>query len=337
MKFSEKTNQLIASAIKDKPHIKFTIGVLHDDKTMLKLYDTSGEIPYESHLYETGSIGKVFLTALLAKYLHEGKMNLDDRVSKYMPELKSGEYYPTLKRLATHTSGYSTLYPIAKNEVVGLAIKQIWGLIKKDPIKIQDFLHMDHEKMIRLAKETKLKDKDYGWRYSNYGFGLLGHAISCVAEKDFWDLMNNYLTVDLGLSHTFLGTNSQKLLNGYNHKNQSVGNWGLGAEDYLAPAGNIASNAEDLLEFAKMNIEESPEYLRLCHVRYDMKSKHSDMGLGWWIDFKNPNVFYHGGNVDGFAGMLAFDKKKKGAVVILANTAYFKERESLFADILLNL
>ena len=86
-----------------------------------------------------------------------------------------------------------------------------------------------------------------------------------------------------------------------------------------------------------MNMEQNPSHLRLCHVQYDMKSKHSDMGLGWWIDYKNPNIFYHGGNTDGFASMLAFDKKKKAAVAILANVRYYKERENLFADILENL
>jgi CubicO group peptidase (beta-lactamase class C family) len=58
------------------------------------------------------------------------------------------------------------------------------------------------------------------------------------------------------------------------------------------------------------------------------------MGLGWWIDYKNPNMYYHGGNVDGFASMLAFDRQKKAAVVILANVGFYKEREELFAEIL---
>ena len=105
----------------------------------------------------------------------------------------------------------------------------------------------------------------------------------------------------------------------------------------MTPAGNISSNAEDLLAFAKMNIENSPNYLELCHTRYDMRSKHSDMGLGWWIDYKNPSIYYHGGNVDGFASMLAFDKRKKNAVVLLTNVSYYKGREKLFMEILNNL
>ena len=331
MIFSDKTNALIKKATAGRKHIKLTIGVLHEDELTFKLFDSKGEIPYESHIYEIGSVGKVFATSLLAKYLQEGKMNLNDSVAKYMPELEDNKYYPTLKRLATHTAGYPLLYPMTKGEALKFALQLIFA---KKTATIQDFLHMDHKRMIDLAKKSRLQDRDYKWAYSNYGISLLGYAISCVAGRDFWDIMNEYLTQDLGLGDTFLGTDSPKILTGYNTKNQNVGNWRWGKEDYLTPSGNIASNAEDLLKFAKMNIDETPSHLRLCRVRYDMNSKHSDMGLGWWIDRKNPDMFYHGGNVEGFASMLAFDKKKKSAVAILANVNYYKEREQLFTDIM---
>jgi CubicO group peptidase (beta-lactamase class C family) len=109
------------------------------------------------------------------------------------------------------------------------------GILKKRPTKIEDFLQMDYEKMMRLLIETNLQDKDYKWAYSNYGFGLLGYAISCVAGKGFWDLMAGYLAQDLGMKNTIMGTKSPKILTGYNLRNQDVGNWSLGAEDYLNP------------------------------------------------------------------------------------------------------
>jgi len=76
MTFSDKTKELITNATKDRPHIKFTVAVLHEGETTYRLFDSTGEIPYESHLYETGSIGKVFTASLLAKFLQEGKVNL---------------------------------------------------------------------------------------------------------------------------------------------------------------------------------------------------------------------------------------------------------------------
>ena len=332
--FSEKANQIIASATKDKPHIKFTVGVYRGGETVLKQYDATGEIPYESHLYEIGSVGKVFTTSLLAKYLHEGKMNLNDSVAKYLPELDDGRYHPTLLRLATHTAGYPTRYPLSKQELFHVARKQIAAQLTKKPAKIDHLLRMNRDKMITLAKESNLRDKDYGWTYSNYGISLLGHAIAAVAGQDFWDLMNDFLAHDLGLSNSFMGTDSRNLLKGYSWSNEPLENWRGGREDYLAPAGSITSCAEDLLAFAKRHIENDPAYLALTHVRYDMKSKHSDMGLGWWIDYKNPNMLYHSGMTEGFCATLAFDRQKKAAVVLLANVIYYKGQDKLFAEIL---
>ena len=335
MKLSDKANKLINSTTKGKDHIKVTIGILHEGETSFKLFDSKGEIPYESYLYEMGSVGKTLTTSLLAKYIASGQMNLEDSVAKYIPELEDDKYYPTLKRLATHTAGYPTRYPMSKSEIFKIVFKQI----RRKPVNISQYLTMNREKMIRIAKEIKLQDKDYKWQYSNFGIALLGAAVSNVAGESFWDLMTDFLYQDLGLKSSFLGIdNRENLLTGYDMKNRDMGNWSADADEYVVAAGaSMMSNAEDLLEFAKLNIDESPEYLKLCHVSYDMNSKHSDMGLGWWIDKKNPNMYYHGGNTEGFASLLAFDKKKKAAVVIQTNVVYYKEREQLFADILNNL
>jgi len=335
MSLSEKANKMIKNATKGKDHIKVTVGILHEGETSFKLFDSKGEIPYVSYLYEMGSIGKTLTTSLLAKYVSTGQMNLETSVAKYIPELEDDKYYPTLKRLATHTAGYSTRYPMSRREIFKIISQQI----RRKPVNASHYLTMDREKMIRLAKEINIQDKDYKWQYSNFGIALLGAAVSNVAGKSFWDLMTDFLCQDLGLKDSFLGIdNRDNLLIGYDMKNRDMGNWNANADEYVVAAGaSMISNAEDLLEFARLNIAETPDYLSLCHVRYDMNSKHSDMGLGWWIDKKNPNIYYHGGNTAGFASMLAFDKKKKSAVVILTNVVYYKEREQLFADILNNL
>ena len=335
MNFSTKTNKLIKKATANKPHMKFTVGILHKGETSYKLFDSSGEIPYESHPYEMGSIGKTFTTSLFAKYVQEGKMRLDDSIAAYIPELDGNRYHPTLKRLATHTAGYPERYPIDTwGELFSIVGKQL----RSKPINIAEYITMDRQKMIDLAKGRKLQDKDYKWEYSNFGISLLGQAVSQAADKPFLALMREFISQDLALSNTFVGTNHKNLVTGYDFKHREVEHWPVDEGEYIIPAGaGMVSNAEDLLQFANMHMEEHLGYLGLTHVWYDVKSKHSNMGLGWWIDAKNPDMFFHGGNTGGFASMLAFDKKKKTAVVILANVNFYREREALFADMLENL
>jgi len=341
MNLSVRANDLIKQVTTGKEHIKFTVGVIHKGKTDFKLFDSKGEIPYESYQYEMGSIGKTFTTSLLAKYIHAGKMDLNDSVAKYIPELESNNYYPTLKRLATHTAGYPSRYPA---DDFGELFQMIWKKIRNKPIKLSDYLTMDKKKMIRLATESNVQDRDYKWMYSNFGIALLGYAISNVAKKSFFELLTNYFNDDLGLKNSFVGDNHKNLLRGYDMKNRDVGNWGFAETECIIPAGAcMVSNAEDLLEFARLNFEESLDYLSLCHVSQGVSSESKkwglawEMGLGWWISKKNPNVIFHGGNTSGFATMLAFDKQKKASVVLLANVNFYKEREELFMDILENL
>lgn|GEM_PF-439566 len=327
----------ISKTVAKTPQVKFTVGTMQDGETSFQVFDSTGQTDYQKYKYETASVGKTFTASLLAKLVSEGKMNLGAPVSDYITELDNGDWYPTLLQLATHKSGYPSLYPLTRKEVVPLAIKQIRGQIKKAPVRSQDYLSMDYDRMISLTKNAKLKDKDHSWRYSNFGYGLLGYAIASVLNRPFWDAMNDFLREDLGLKNTFLGTESTGMLAGYNHLGQNTGNWNLGPEDFLTPSGNISSTAEDLLAFAKMNIDKAPEYLELCQTRYNMKSKHSDMGLGWWIDYKNPDIYYHGGNIDGFSSLLAFDRGRRNAVVLLANYYSISKREALFKEILENL
>lgn len=335
MQFSCKTKKLIQKVTKNRKQIKLTIGILHKGEQQFRLFDSDGETSYTSHLYEIGSITKVFTTSLFAKYLEKGAMHLDDSIAQYIPTFKDLNYYPTLKRLATHSAGYPTLYPMTRSDSRKAVMRMYFT---RETVTLSDYLTMDAQKMTDLANHTKLQDKEYKWKYSNYGMALLGHAVAAVEDKEIWSLMNDYLINELELTNSFMGTDSSEILAGYDVKNREIPNWNWQNGANLAScAGAISSTAEDLLAFAKMNLDQVPSYLSLCHKKYTDGCKHFSMGLGWWIDKKNPDIFFHGGNTEGFSSMLAFDKKKNSAVVILANIQHFKEREALFMDILDNI
>ena len=108
MKVNRKAQEHINKLMIENPNTILTIGYLHNGEKSFKLFDATGEIPYKNYAYEIDSISKVFATSLLAKYLQDGKMDLNDSVTKYIPELEEDKYYPTLKRLDTHTAGYKS-------------------------------------------------------------------------------------------------------------------------------------------------------------------------------------------------------------------------------------
>ena len=334
MKINKTAQDLINQLMERHPNTLLTIGTLHNGETSFKLFDNTGEIPYQSHLYEMGSIGKTFTTSLLAKMVSEGKMDLETSVSKYFPELNDGKYYPTLRRLATHTAGYPEDY---EAEDLKLILPLLWRMhVKKEQMVIQDVMAVSKEKLIRFTKKKKLKDEDYPWEYSNFGMALLGLAISNVAGTDFMTVMTEFIQQDLKLENTFVGTNFDQLIQGYDLKNQEIIPWIVTKEDqYISAGGGMITTAEDLLEYAELNLAKTPTYLITTH-EYQAKGQKDSMAmaLGWWLN-PDEKILWHFGNTSGFATSLAFSKEKDFAVVILANVQDYEEREPLLNVVLL--
>lgn len=313
---SDETLRLIKRASRGKKHLKLTVGYLTDNDSVIKIYNENGELnSSKKYHYEIGSITKIFTVSLLSKYVFEKKLSINDSIQKYIEEVKGDDYYPTLLRLATHSSGYSARLPLNKREYSKLILGLIIGggdLNKNNP------LNMDFNKMKMLIENNKLKEMDYSWKYSNFGISLIGYGLGIVSGKGYWDTMNDFLHNELGLSDTYLGTSNNNL-HGYDRKNNDCGNWKWNKENLISPAGGISSTADDLLKYAKINISEDQPYLCLCHKKHGNGTKKYDMGLGWFLLKKNNNVILHGGGTGCFSSFLGIDKEKKVASVVLVN------------------
>ncbi len=229
-----KTLSLNNKVCKGKPNIKLTVGFIDEDgvKT-IKVFNEAGEIENSNYVYEIGSITKTFTTSLLAMYIQQQKMSLDDSILKYVNGLDSGKYYPTLKRLCTHTAGYAQSLPF--NGWVEFYRKTL-NTRATGAFPFQ----LDIEKMKTFLQKNELQDKDYKWSYSNFGIALVGYAIGKVSGNGYHETMDAFLLNELGLKYTYTGTRPNENLHGFNRKNKDIGNWKWG-NDLTAPAGDIST------------------------------------------------------------------------------------------------
>lgn len=326
---NDKTKDLIEKTCKGKENIKLTIGIYEDELTYIHVFDQTGEIPNENYIYEIGSITKTLTASLLAKFITEEKMSLSDPIEKYIAGLECEKHYPTLKQLVTHTSGYHRFLPNEKC----FRFKMVKGLISGKIKMGENLLNMDFSKMVHLIKENQLENKDYPWCYSNFGIALVGYAIGSTSGLGYSETMNQFLSYDLNLKNSYTDTNRDKNLPGFCLSNENLGNWSW-ANNLMSPAGNISSTAQDLLEYARMNILDERPYFTLCHQKYVTAKKH-DMGLGWILVKDKNHVIWHNGATGGFRSFLAIDKQKKCAVVVLANYPVNTDKigRSILADL----
>jgi len=92
----------------EKEGVSISIATIANGELTLDYYQKGSE-NLEEKTYEICSISKTFVGLIFAKSVSEGLVNLDDSIGKYL-NLDNEKYYPTIRRLLTHTSGYKGYY-----------------------------------------------------------------------------------------------------------------------------------------------------------------------------------------------------------------------------------
>ncbi|MEK8179535.1 serine hydrolase [Flavobacterium buctense] len=143
----------------------------------------------ENSIFELASVSKQF-TAMAIAILHEnGKLNINDKMSKYIPELA---YYDniTIKNLVHHTSGLPDYMELMETR------------FDKNKIATNDDI------VTLLAKEQPklLFDTNTKWEYSNTGYALLATIIEKASGMSYADYLQKNLFTPLKMTNTFVYT-----------------------------------------------------------------------------------------------------------------------------------
>ncbi|NKF05865.1 beta-lactamase family protein [Clostridium gasigenes] len=299
--------EMLSYTTKNNDEARITVGTIKDGKMEFVVYGNDGEVlPSEEHEYEIGSLTKTFTTSLLCKAIDGGNVTLDSSIDDYL-NLAPKEYYPTLRRLVTHTSGFKGYY------FDGQMISNFFKGEKND------FYGISEEKLNKKISKVALKNKDYDFNYSNFGLSVVGSVLAEIYDTDYTTLMNSFINNDLGLQNT-------KISDGTGAIEEY---WHWNANDGYLPAGGLVSTITDMMKYVQLQISEEKQYLSQAHKTIEninATSKRNEKmgirmdaaGIGWMIDREN-NIVWHNGGTSNFNSYIAFDKEKQVGVVILSN------------------
>lgn len=141
--------------------------------------------------YSIGSISKQFTAAAILVLQEQGKLSLDDKVSKWVPGLTRGDEV-SIRQLLSHTSGYQDYAP-------------------------QDYMIPDWEKPIsaqqimdRWAEIPLDFDPGTKWQYSNTNYAIAGAIVEKVAGKPLFELLQERVLAPLNMTSA-TNTDLQKL------------------------------------------------------------------------------------------------------------------------------
>ena len=118
-------------------------------------------------VFHIASISKNILAGVVLQLVDQGRLRLDDDVTKYVPEAATLGHHVTVRQLLNHTSGihsFTSLPDAANNERLELTHEQVLALIK--------------DKGFDFEPGTR-------WRYDNSAFYLAGMVVERVTKQDY--------------------------------------------------------------------------------------------------------------------------------------------------------
>lgn len=300
------SNQMIDYTLNNNENAIISVAIYNENGITYNVYGADYNLNYD---YEIGSITKTFTAMLVSKAIEEERINLDDSISNYL-ELEN-RYYPTIKRIITHTSGLKPYY---------LSLQKIKNYFAGG----NDFYNISKEQLLKELNKTRLEERDYNFNYSNFGVSALGLVLEKVYDKNYNELLEEYLQ-QLDMNNTTIATGTG-ILSGY---------WKWNENDGYIPSGAIISNIEDMSKYLEtlitsdenyvINVAEPLTDINVENEIYNMLDVNIDsVGMTWMIDNKN-NIIWHNGSTTNFNSYIGFNRKKKIGVVVLSNISPQKD------------
>ena len=300
------SSQMIDYTLVNNENAIISIAIYDENSITYNVYGAEYNLNYD---YEIGSITKTFTAMLVSKAMKEGKINLDDNISKYLK--LENRYYPTIKRIITHTSGLKPYY---------LSFQKIKNYFAGG----NDFYNISKEQLLEELNKTKLEDKDYNFNYSNFGVSTLGLALEKVYDRNYNELLEEHLK-QLDMNNTTIATGTGNLSE----------YWKWNEDDGYIPTGAIISNIQDMSKYLETLITSDENYViktqeplkdvNVVNEIYDMFDVNVDsVGMTWMIDNKN-NIIWHNGSTNNFNSYIGFNREKKVGVVVLSNISPQKD------------
>ena len=293
--------------------VGMVVGLVRGDQEFIV---SRGPVSREG-VFDLGSITKLFTALSLADMVSRGEVSLDDPVQRFLP---AGVRAPrwqgqeiSLLDLATHTSGLPRL---PRNLLLPAMMHG------SDPYRgytVED-LHRG------LAATRLRRPPGSAYRYSNFGFAVLGHALAAVAGASYEQLVVDRVCRPLGLGETLFEISADvahRREAGHAARGRPVRDWDLAA---FAPAGGLRSTMADMVRFLLANLD--PGRTDTATALEDAQrprrpiAADEEIGLSWHLRHDGgTTVAWHNGGTGGFGGFVATARQHATGVAVLYNSA----------------
>jgi CubicO group peptidase (beta-lactamase class C family) len=247
---------------------------------------STGQATETTTIFEIGSITKQFTAALIMRLQEQGRLQLDDSVTKYLPRYG----FPpaiTLRMLLTHTSGLAdfTNFPdFAQWVINGISEPVVLAQISQAPLQFQPGTQ---------------------YAYSNSNFYLLGTMIESLTGQSYAADLDQYFFQPLALQNTFYVLPPANLSAvGYTHNGAALVPATIWNRSAAFAAGALSSNLDDLVAWDYDLLSGkvvSPASFQQMTTSNGFEQNGYSYGFGLALStYNDRRLIWHAGQIGGF-------------------------------------
>ncbi len=257
-------------------------------------------------IFQSGSIGKQFAATAVMILASEGKLSLEDKISRFFPDAPQSWANITVRHLLTHTAGlgdYPPNFDLRRDHTE----TELWTMIKSIP----------------LAYPPGEK-----WDYSNLGYVTLGILIRKVTGKFHGDFVTERIFKPLGMQTARIIAEADIIPNraaGYRLANGQLLN-----QEWVSPSTNTTADGPyyfSILDMAKWEAALDSDTLlsqaQLAQMWKPVKlatGNTKGYGFGWHTEVIHGHpVVFHGGAWQGFKSFIVRFPKDRISFIVMAN------------------
>lgn len=260
-------------------------------------------------VFRIGSITKQFTAIAILQLMEQGKLSLQDQITKYIPDYPMHGHSITIEHLLTHTSGIKSYTNVPEFE----------SMVRTD---------MTPEEVIEKIKPLPMEfAPGTKWNYNNSGYFLLGYIIEKVSGLKYAEYLQENFFVPLGMTSTLYGDDTRIVMNrasGY----QPGGNGTVNA-DYMSmtipySAGSIMSTVDDLYKWNRALLGHKlvkKETLDKAWTGYRLADgEDTHYGYGWFMsEIQGSPTIEHGGGINGYLSASIYLPREDVFVALFSN------------------
>ncbi|MCU1267425.1 MAG: beta-lactamase [Acidobacteria bacterium] len=259
--------------------------------------------------YSIGSISKQFTATAILLLQEQGKLSLDDKVAKFIPDLtRAGEV--TIRQLLSHTSGYQDYWP--QDYVMPMMLQ---------PITAQKIMDQWARKPLDFEPGTK-------WQYSNTNYVIAGVIVEKAAGMPLLQFLSEKVFTPLGMK-SVANIDQEKLgeTDPTGYLRYALGPLRAAPKEgkgWLFAAGELAMPAQDLARWDISIMDQKllkPGSYRDFETDVLLKNG-AATGYGLGVDVGTEaghRALSHGGEVSGFTAENIVFPDDRVAVAVLTN------------------